>query len=231
MIRIVAIDDESAALHALRSLVESYPSELKWIKGFTNSQEAQEYLNKTSDVDALFLDVNLFKIDGFSFYNQLKVKLPLVFCTAHDSYALKAFEVNALDYLTKPVSRARFQSTLNKLKQLVAKNKSQSEILIKSDQQWLKINTNSILFIKAMDDYVKMYLKDSKPLILNSSLKDVFNMLPSEQFVKCHRSYAISLNHTTKLNASEVWILNHKIPVSRANKQKVLRHFKKAASN
>ncbi len=230
MIHAIAIDDEKSALNALSVIVNTFPSKITLLECFTNTKAALNFLN-THIVDVIFLDINLFSVNGMDWYKDLKHKLPVVFCTAYDTFAVKAFEIHALDYLTKPISIPRFANTLQRIEQKLKNDTKEHEIVLKADYNWHKIKNSDILFIKALDDYIKIFIVNAKPLLIKSTLKDMLVKLPVKQFIRVHRSYIVSIRNISNLDTHELTVLDHKIPISKSYKNDILKLYKSLSVN
>lgn len=230
MVKAIAIDDEQSSLSALSALVSKFSNQITLVKCFRSTKDVVEFLNVNS-IDVIFLDIKLFSNNGIEWYQSLPNKIPVVFCTAFDTYAVKAFELHALDYLTKPIALNRFTSTLKRIESTLKDADQNQEIILKADLNWHKIKYSDILFIKALDDYIKIFIVNGKPLIIKSTLKDILTKLPAKQFLRVHRSYIISLRNVSNLDAFEVTILDHKIPISKSYKKYTLQQYKSVSYN
>jgi DNA-binding LytR/AlgR family response regulator len=230
VINAIAIDDEKSALNALSIITNSFSSQISLLACFTNTKAAYDFLN-THIVDVIFLDINLFSINGMDWYMDLQRKIPVVFCTAYDKYAVKAFEIHALDYLTKPISIPRFANTLERIVQKLNEGAGEQELVIKADLNWHKIKYSDILFIKALDDYIKIFIINTKPLLIKSTLKDMVLKLPVKQFMRVHRSYIVSIRNISSMDTHKLSVFDHKIPISKSYRNDILKMYKSLSVN
>jgi two-component system, LytTR family, response regulator len=210
----IAIDDERIALEIVKSHASRVPFlELK--ATFTDAFEALEYLQK-ENIDLIFLDIKMPDISGIEFFNSLNKKPLLIFTTAYSEHAVTSFEMDAVDYLLKPFSLARFIKGCNKAFELYNhRNSSQAtdHLYVKTGYEQIKVFYDEILYLEASGNYVTFVLKD-KSVLSRSTFVEAVNLLPSEKFVRVHRSFLISIDKISKLEKYQVTLGAHKIPVS-----------------
>ncbi|WP_234736820.1 LytR/AlgR family response regulator transcription factor [Tellurirhabdus bombi] len=220
MLTAIAIDDEPQALDVVQ-LHAAKVSFLDLKARFTDAFEALPYLQK-NQIDLIFLDIKMPDISGIEFVNCLQ-KVPMViFTTAYSDYAVQGFELDAIDYLLKPFSLARFLKSCNKaleVKTLRSKEADKS-ILIKTGYEEELIPLNSILYIEADGNYLTFMLKDRK-LVSRQTMSDILLVLPEVQFVRIHRSYIIALHKIDKIGRQEITVAGHKIPVGASYDEKI----------
>lgn len=212
----VAIDDEPLALQ----LLQQYAQKLEWLQIdaiFSDAMEAKEYLDKKS-IDLLFLDIQMPDVDGVTLYKELNEKPEVIFTTAYSHYAVEGFNLNAVDYLVKPYEFNRFQAAAERARELIgfkqSKETEEGFLLVKYNYQWLKIGYRDIEFIEALDDYIKINVKP-KPYLVHMSMKVVTEKLPSDKFMRVHRSYIVAIDKVTSWNKNTITITGEKtIPVS-----------------
>lgn len=204
----IIIDDEPAAIQRLKELIKEHLSTLDIIATSQNAKEAITLINDLSP-DLIFLDIQMPEVSGFDLIKALK-KIPLiVFCTAYDEYALKAFETNSIDYLLKPVKRERFKQTVEKLHRInfapnneelmklievLSNNTNKQELTSITVRHQNKIQfykLNDIVFFSASDKYVCLHLKSGEEKITEKSLVQLENELP-DNFLRIHRSVIIN---------------------------------------
>ena len=194
-----------------------------------NAIEALEELNK-NHIDLLFLDINMPKISGLTFYKSLKNPPDVIFTTAYSEHAIDGFELNATDYLLKPFSFDRFFTAVNKV---VEKKHSNNKInnndylLIKANKITHKIATNDILFIEAYGDYVKVHIED-KYILTNSTFTNIFNQLPKNIFFRTHKSFAINLDKIDTINGNRISITTHLVPIGQKFKREFLKSLNRS---
>lgn len=221
MLTAIAIDDEPQALE----VVQMHAAKVSFLElkaCFTDAFEAIPYLQKNK-VDLIFLDINMPDISGIEFVKCLQKVPMIVFTTAYSEYALQGFELDAVDYLLKPFSLARFTKSCNKA--LENKNlrsgEPESYIFIKTGYEDEKVLLDDILYIEAEGNYLTIVLKNRK-LVSRQSMPDMLKSLPETQFVRIHRSYIIALNKIDKIGRQEIVVGDTKIPIGVSYEEKLV---------
>ena len=230
-------DDEPMAL----SLIESYVLKTPFLelKAKCNSAiKAMEFLETDSDIDLFFLDIQMPDLTGLEFSRLLPAKSKVVFTTAFDQYAIEGYKVNALDYLLKPFDYNEFLNAAQKARNHFeincvqnAKNqqnkKNSDFIFVKSEYRQIKINFSEILYIEGLKDYVKIYTSSHpRPILTLMSLKKLEEELPSEQFMRVHRSYIISLEKIEAIERNHVVIKDGFITIAPNYKDILMEYIK-----
>jgi len=204
---VLIVDDEPLALDVLETYIDKVP-DLKIIGKCTNALEANELIRK-EDIDLLFLDIQMPQITGIDFLKTLSNPPMVIFTTAYSNYALEGFELNALDYLLKPISLDRFMKAVNKAQEQYDLTHSDSSggspsastsedfFFVKADKKLVKVRYNDILYIEGLKDYVIIRLKEGRVITLQT-MKSLEAKLPSKLFKRIHRSYIVGLD---KINA------------------------------
>jgi len=210
MIRCIAIDDEPLALQQIAGYIRQTP--FLELAGLCESAlQAIEILEKTP-VDLMFVDINMPDLNGMDFVRSLENPPMVVFVTAYGEYALDGFRVDAIDYLLKPVSYDDFLKSANKVKAWYdALQQKPSEItsnkdflFIKSEYKILRINFEDIKYIEAMSEYIRIHLVNSKPVMTQISMKAIEDQLPSDRFMRVHRSYIVSLSKISVIERNRI---------------------------
>jgi two-component system, LytTR family, response regulator len=212
----IAIDDEPIALNIIQSHASKVPF-INLVATFTDAFEAMEYLQK-EHVDLLFLDIKMPDISGIEFLNSLRKKPLVIFTTAYTEHAVTSFELDAVDYLLKPFSLARFLKGCNKAFELYNyRNGSETvdHLYIKTGYEQVKVMYDEILYLEATGNYVTFVLQD-KNLLSRSTFIEATNLLPADKFVRVHRSFVVSINKINKVERQQVTINKTVIPVSEA---------------
>lgn len=226
-INCLIIDDEPAAQSILKIFIEKIDF-LSLVAICNNAVEALSELKSNSEIDLLFLDINMPKISGLSFYKSLQNPPFVIFTTAYPEYAVDGFNVNAADYLLKPFSFDRFFTSINKvvdkLNVKTTLTTSEESIIIKVDKRLHKVTISSIFFIEAFGDYVKIYL-ENEFLLTNNRLKNILTLLPNKMFVQVHKSYATNLRKVTIIEGNQILINQYKIPIGLKYKSEFLNKF------
>lgn len=226
------VDDEPIAREIIQTHIKKIPN---WnVKGTCiNAEEAYESLLKY-DIDVLFLDIQMPIISGVEFLQSLKNPPLVIFTTAYSEYALKGFELNAVDYLLKPISFSRFFQAIEKVnKKFISKNEElridQKEIsyfFVKHDGKLLKIIFSDILYIKAEQEYSFIFTKNEK-LLVSMHLKLLEGILPERTFTRIHRSYIIPQEITRSVSGNTIQIGSDiQLPIGSKYKENLLRKLK-----
>ncbi len=214
----IIIDDEPSSQKVLNVFIKKVPS-LQLVATCNNATEALETLRNNTSIDLLFLDINMPNISGMSFYKSLKNPPAVIFTTAYSEYAIDGFEVNAVDYLLKPFSFDRFLTAVNKAFDAIQtpENTTEETIYVKENKTLHKVILQNILYIEALGDYVKIHLED-KSIVTNSTFINMLQQLPSNQFVRTHKSFAINLQKLNSVSGNQIIINNVKIPIGQTHK-------------
>ena len=221
----VVVDDSSIQRMIITKLVNNHQS-LNLVGDFSNAIEAKSCMSIHS-VDLIFLDIEMPIINGFDFLDGLKQKPQIIFITSKADYAVKAFDYDATDYLQKPISVDRFDSSvkraleLHKLRNEVTEEEG-DYIFIKSNLKKLKVFTSKIKWIEAFGDYVRVVTEDDSNLVL-STMKAFEADLPGNRFVRVHKSYIINIDKVERFNSKFAEIGPTKIPLSRNKKEDLVK--------
>lgn len=227
-INCIIIDDEPLARAGLKEYIADIDF-LNLLGEFDNPLGATGLLGN-GEVQLLFLDIQMPKITGLEFFKTLSNPPAVIFTTAYPQYALDGFEVNALDYLVKPISFDRFLKAALKAKEFYeVRQKNSSEtgagtaedhFFIKADNKLVKIFFNDILFVEALQNYVTIHTTEKK-YISYLTIKSVEDYLPADRFLKVHKSYIISAAKVDSIDGNEIRMGQHHIPISRNLKDEV----------
>ena len=210
MLHAIAIDDEPLALEVLTN----HARELDFIKlerTFTNAAQGLEYLHKNK-THLLFLDINMPDRNGLDIAAQLPPNLQLVFTTAYAAHALNGFELNATDYLLKPISFTRFTQACNKAKQQLGNNIEKEELFIKESGAWHKIVVTGILYVESQGNYLKIVTADRSYLV-RQTLYEFEQQLPAS-FARTHKSFMVNTRNIAQVGQDQVIVGTTAIPVS-----------------
>jgi len=222
MIRCIAIDDENLALDLLEDNISKIPF-MELAGRFTNAFEALKLMNE-QPVDLLFLDIQMPDISGIQFLKSLQQKPVVIFTTAFSKYALEGFELDVIDYLLKPYSFERFLKSVNKAHeylelQVKAKDTRKGAALgshylfVRADYKLVKIDLQDILYVEGLKDYVKIYCGD-RPILTQMSMKAIEEKLPTNDFIRVHRSFIVSFDKIDFIHKSFISIKGKEIPLS-----------------
>jgi len=231
MIKAFIVDDEPLAREVVKKHLQKY-TDITLVGEANDGFEALKLIPEVKP-DLLFLDIQMPKINGFELLELLAETPSVIFTTAFDEFALKAFEVNALDYLLKPFSEERFDSAVSKKRnsELHSEIKrdiplqiihEQNRIVVKDGTEIKIIPIDDVDYIEAYDDYVKIY-QGKKYILKKQTMNHFEQVLPKDQFIRIHRSYILNVNQLTKIESYEknsyVAILKSgtSIPISRSS--------------
>ncbi|GMQ24688.1 LytTR family DNA-binding domain-containing protein [Algoriphagus sp. oki45] len=229
-IKCIAVDDEPLALSLLTKFIKQ-TSFLDLIGEFSNGIEALGFVNQ-NEVQLIFMDIQMPDLSGMELARILdgkknSDKTRIIFCTAYHQFAIEGYKVEALDYLLKPYSYEDFLAAATKAYQYFEKVKQNSEfqprkeseaqpeyIFLKVEYQLVKVMLKDITHVEAYKDYVKVHLKSKpNPLLSLTSMKNMEELLPSDKFMRVHRSHIIALDHIDSIAKNTVIIGNHQISV------------------
>ncbi|WP_333854004.1 LytR/AlgR family response regulator transcription factor [Epilithonimonas sp.] len=227
-------DDEPMALNLIESYVLKTPFlELK--AKCNNAIEAMQILEENKDIDLFFLDIQMPDLTGLEFSKLLPQNSRVIFTTAFDQYAIDGYKVNALDYLLKPFDYNEFLNASTKARnyfesqQPVSASKTEKKqefFFVKSEYKQIKINFSEILYIEGLKDYVKIYLKDNpKPILTLMSLKKLEEELPSNNFMRIHRSYIIALDKIEAIERNHIVIGKEQIAIAPNYKDSLMEYI------
>jgi two-component system LytT family response regulator len=188
-IRVLVIDDERAARSEIKRLLAGYP-DFEITGEAANADDALRMIGEQTP-DILFLDIQMPEKSGFDLLESLEQVPPVIFTTAYDQYALKAFEVSALDYLVKPIREERFEKAIIQARLRLGKADPAGQIFVKDRQQYHFIQWNSVHLIESMDNYVRIFFGD-KNVFLKSSLNQLEEKLNGTMFFRINRAQIIN---------------------------------------
>jgi DNA-binding LytR/AlgR family response regulator len=216
MINAIAIDDEPLALMVIENFGKR-SQEIHLLKTFTKPQEGLKYLNNYP-VDLVFLDIQMPSMTGTQLVKQLKQDVMVIFTTAYENFAIEGFNLNAVDYLLKPFSYERFVQSLDKAKKALRKDlgadpKKEQYITIRADYSLMRIELERIKYIEGLDDYIKIHLVDSKPVVTRFTMKSILGNLPAGLFIRVHRSFIVPTGKITAMKNKIVFLGDVQIPV------------------
>lgn len=224
-LKCVIIDDEPVARKVLQEFVE----EIDWLElvgQAENPLKAMVLLN-AGDIDILFLDINMPKINGIDFLKSSKTDASVIITTAYAEYAVESFGLNVVDYLLKPISFDRFLKACNKARETRGTGsvrlhlKPSDHFFIKSNNQIEKVFYDDLLYAEAMLNYVMLYTS-SKKMMVYVTIKNLEEQLPSAIFIKVHKSFIVNINKVKRIEGNVLDIGNEKIAISQSLREKVV---------
>lgn len=224
MIKSLIVDDESLAAKVIETYLEPL-TEFEIVGVLPTAIDAYNFLSN-NEVDLIFLDINMPSLSGLDFLKSLKEPPMVIITTAYREYAIEGFDLDVIDYLVKPIPLPRFLHALDKVKNNLTTPESTSSIddhenistdkhvLLKVDKKILRIELENIFYIESLKDYIRVKTKIGD-FITHQTLTAITNLLPSNNFIRIHRSYTIALNKVDALNGNAVEINNNLLPIGR----------------
>jgi two-component system LytT family response regulator len=214
------VDDSTLQRLSIVKLIENHQS-LNLVAQYNNAIEAKEGI-ATSNIDLIFLDIEMPILSGFDLLDDLTAKPQIIFVTGKTKYAFKAFDYDAIDYLRKPISKERF---LNAVHKAVTNYKLKNEegfdeedfIFVKSNLKKRKVFLNELRYIEALGDYVKM-VTEHDSLVVLSTMKAFEALLPKDRFLRIHKSYIVNLDKVIRYNSKVIELEKEELPLSRNRK-------------
>ena len=216
----IIIDDEPLAREAIEILVKD-TSQLNLLGMFNNALAASKFMEE-NPVDLIFLDIQMPGITGIEFARNISKRSLVIFTTAYSEYAVDSYEVDAIDYLIKPIDPERFHKAVNKAiayhSLLLKEEKENIEagnteyFFVKSERRYFKINYKDILFIEGLKDYVIIQL-DEQRVITRMNLKNIFELLPKHDFLRVNKSYIVNTKHIDSFDNNDIFIKTHEIAI------------------
>lgn len=223
-LKCIAIDDEPLALEIITDYISKVPF-LELVQSFDNAIDSMDYIKK-NQVDLMFLDIQMEALTGIQLVQALSRRPDVIFTTAHGSFALEGFELDAVDYLLKPISFERFVKAVDKVynklrpnpetrafSEVTISNPSEKYFFVKTENRLQKVFFNDILFIEGQGDYLRIITGDVKIMTLQN-FKTLETILPSGNFIRVHKSYMVSLNKIDSVTRNRISIGKNIIPVS-----------------
>ncbi len=227
--KVIAVDDEPLALGQLTKYISQVPF-MELSGAFTSSLEALRFLQDT-EVDAMFIDINMPDLSGIELVRSLPSAPLTVLTTAYSEYAVEGYKVDAVDYLLKPFTLSEFIASTEKLRSratlLEAAGKPAQNndfVFFKSDYKIIKIRTADILYIESMSEYLKIFLQDEQmPRVVLMSFAKLLEKLPQDLFIRIHRSYVINLSKVEEVSGGMVLLENGKsLPIGESYRAALL---------
>lgn len=242
MIRCLAIDDEPLALRQITGYIEKIPF-LELARTFNSAVQAQQYL-LNEKVDLIFVDINMPDLNGVDFVRSLESPPMVIFTTAYSEYAIEGFKLDAIDYLLKPFGFKEFSRSANKanslyellnMKNAAADNRMEAEesasspdkeyISVRADYKTSLIKISNIVYLESEGEYVRMNLNDGTKVVTLFRLKNMESSLPSDTFMRVHRSYIVNLKCITGYTKGRIFLENDDyVPIGENYKETFLKY-------
>lgn len=237
-IRCQIVDDEPLAINVIKKFLEKF-QQTEVVSTCENAMDAFGYISE-QPVDLLFLDINMPTLNGLDFLKSLKQPPLVIITSAYRDYAVDGFELNVLDYLVKPISFQRFLKAMDKANTAIKEKKgigigqspkvhegTKSFLFLKVDKKMVKIYLDEILYIESLKDYVRIRTV-YEDLITHQNLNGMAKLLPSESFIRIHKSYTISVDKVKSIEGNCVEIASKLLPIGRNYRKEVKEHIFKA---
>lgn len=228
----IIVDDEPIAREGIRLLVDEIP-QLELLNCFNNAETASEFINEVN-VDLIFLDINMPGTNGIEFARSIPKQTLIIFTTAYSQYALDSYEVDAIDYLVKPIDPVKFRKAVNKAivyhSLLLNEDKKNVDIIedeyifVKSDRKYFKVNLDDILFIEGLKDYVIIQMENQR-IISRMTLKTIHDLLPQKIFLRINKSYIINKKHIDSFDNNDVFIKAYEIAIGNTYRDEFFKDF------
>lgn len=248
-INCIIVDDEAVA----RDIIALHLSKIERISIVAQCGNAVEAFNTISqhDIDLVFLDINMPEISGIAFAKSINKNIKVIFTTAYRDYAVEGFDLQAVDYVMKPISFERLLQAINRYFEISDTSVSESStppetqdfIFVRADRQMLKIDFESIIYIESYSDYIKIHVKDtstksmlsavealsvtSRTVVTRETISNIEAKLPKSQFLRIHRSYIVALKEITAFTNEFVTIAEQSLTISRSYKTEVLKRLER----
>lgn len=227
-IKCIAIDDEPLAVKKIAGYIQKIPF-LELVTECRNVSETMEVMSNT-EIQLLFIDINMPDMSGMEFVKTLRNKPYIVFTTAYSEYAVEGFEVEAVDYLLKPISFVNLLKAANKVKALMDlkannqndnKEESANFMFVKSAYKSIRVDFDNIKYVESQHEYIKIHLLNNESVTTKLSLKYIEELLPANQFVKIHRSFIVNFKEVTTIERNRI-VFENKIfiPISEQYKDR-----------
>ncbi len=228
----IIVDDESVA----RSIIEAHVTKLPTVcivGSFGNAIDAFQCLREQA-VDLVFLDINMPEISGISFAKSINKNIKIIFTTAYRDYAVEGFELQAVDYLLKPISFDRLLKAVNTFfdihydthQKYISMEEPPDFMFVRADRRMIKIDFDAIVYIESYSDYLKIHLTD-ETIVTRETISAIEAKLPNNSFLRIHRSYIIAIKSISSFTNEEIVIKNTSLSISRSYKKDVLAMLEK----
>ena len=224
ILKCAIVDDSTLQRLSILRLIENHPS-LDLVAEYNNAIEAKIGI-ATTEIDLVFLDIEMPILSGFDLLDDLTLKPQIIFVTGKTKYAFKAFDYDAVDYLRKPISKDRFLNAVHKaVNNYKLKNDDgfddEDFIFVKSNLKKRKVFLNELKYIEALGDYVKLVTQNDSLVVL-STMKAFEALLPEDRFLRIHKSYIVNLDKVERYNSKVIELENQQLPLSRNRKTQLV---------
>ena len=233
MLNCAVVDDSTLQRLSIVKLINEHPS-LKLVAQYNSADEAKDGL-LSQQIDLVFLDIEMPRVSGFDMLDDMTQKPQIIFVTGKTTYAFKAFDYDAIDYLRKPIAKDRFFNAVHKA---IVNYKLRNEegfddedfIFVKSNLKKRKVFLSELNYIEALGDYVKLVTQFDSLVVL-STMKAFEQLLPQDRFLRIHKSYIVNLDKVQRYNSKQIELENQSLPLSRNRKTNLVEALAAAAGN
>ncbi|WP_338765183.1 LytTR family DNA-binding domain-containing protein [Bernardetia sp. ABR2-2B] len=223
----IIIDDEYIAHDIIKKYCDMLPN-MNLVKNCYDAIEALEFLNTSTTVDLIFLDLNMPKLKGFQFLRTLQKPPKVIVTTAYKEHALEGYELDIVDYLLKPFSFERLLKAVNKAfyqeTNTISSSQQEDEIqrmFIRSNKKHIQVTLNDILYFEASKNYIKVVLKD-ETITIREKITSLANILPQNSFLQVHRSFIVAVKHIQSIEGNQIFISDNSIPIGKLYREKIV---------
>ncbi|WP_418638941.1 LytR/AlgR family response regulator transcription factor [Winogradskyella sp.] len=226
----IIVDDEAIA----REIIASHVAQIETIKVIAQCKNAIEAFNFISNnkVDLIFLDINMPEISGISFAKAINKDIKIIFTTAYRDYAVEGFDLQAVDYLLKPIAFERLLQAVNRYFEVASTTidttltatESNDFIFVRSDRRMLKVDFNAIIYVESYSDYIKIHLQD-ETITTRETITSIEAKLPKTQFLRIHRSYIVCIAKIQSFTNEHITVNRKALSISRSYKKEVLKRL------
>lgn len=219
--RCIVVDDDDLSRSVIEDLIEETET-LELIRSCSDAMEAFKVI-KEDHIDLVFLDIEMPKMNGLEMLRTLSPLPQVILVTAHEKYALESYEYDITDFLHKPISLARFMKAVDKAYKVFEDNRASitsqdKTIFIKADSKLVQINTEDVLFIEALGNYMRIFTANGQKYTILSTMKDIISKLSSDDFVRVHRSFIVRIDKIESIEDNYIVINNKQINIGKAYK-------------
>lgn len=230
MINCIIVEDEPLAVTLLENHIAKFETALKVVGKAANAMEAY-HLIQTKNVDLMFLDIQMPHLNGIDFLKSLHHKPKTIFTTAYRDFAIEGFELEAVDYLLKPITFDRFFKAIERVLRNITLHSENDFIMIKTDGMHRKVSLSEIIYFESQGNDIKILLINNESLISKSKITELESLLSTKGFIRIHRSFMINSQYITAFNSNEVLLGIHHIPVGRSYKNEFEAFMKLISKN
>ena len=234
-LRALIVDDEPTAREILKTHLRAIPF-VKVLDAFKNATEALDYL-KSNAVDLIFLDINMPGVNGLSFAKLIQKEVKLIFTTAHREYAVEGFELEAIDYLLKPISFDRLLQAVYKCSTSKAETPQKTQpiqtdfttndfVFVRADRKMIKIDFDQLIYVESLSDYIKIHTQ-AETFVTRETISNFESKLPPTEFLRIHRSFIVAASAIKAYTAEHIELHDQTLPISRSYRDGVVKFLAK----